>query len=64
MVHVLVKASGLPVGAEILSGQDGDRLEFDLVMAGNLSEPSGLPADRTHDAESITNPPEFRDDQR
>lgn len=62
-LYLLVKAHGLPMRAEITSGQTSDYLGFDLVMADNLPQPSVLPADRGYKADSIrntmdaTNPP-------
>jgi transposase len=46
---------------EITPGQTSDYLGFDLVMAGNLPQPSVLLADRGYDADNIRKSMDKRD---
>lgn len=52
-IHLLSNAHGLPMNAEITTGQTSDYDGFDLLMADNLPQPSVLLADCAFDGDSI-----------
>lgn len=60
-IHLCVNSAGLPMRPEITPVQISDFLGFDLVMVGNLPEPSALLADQGYDADSIREKMEARD---
>jgi transposase len=52
-IHLRTNAQGLPIAAELTSGEVSDYAGFDIVMAASGPDPKVLIADRGYDSDKI-----------